>query len=161
MSDDDKHPFVDEEARKSTTIVTKNSIAIPRDQQKYKKSDRAWNWEKIVDLFFPREQSPKRNKYAKIFLRELKDEGEIDSEKLNSFDEWGHEKGLSNLKNNILPKLRRIGVIRYEYLEYRGQREGKQGRRKVVKPARSFTSILDSMANGWAAFESAAYQSNE
>ncbi len=113
MPDDDQHPFVDEEARKSTTIVTKNSFAIPRDEQKFKKSDRAWNWEKIVDLFFPQEQSPKRNKYAKIFLRELKEEGEIDSEKLNNFGEWGHEKGLSNLKNNILPKLRRIGVIQY------------------------------------------------
>lgn len=150
------HPFVDEEARKTSTIVTKNSIAIPRDRQKYKLSDRAWNWEKILDLFFPPEQSPKRNKYAKIFLDELKDEGEIDSEKLNSFDEWGHEKGKSNLKNNILPKLRRLGVIKYEYLEYRDRSEGSQGRRKVIKPATSFTSILDSMANGWAAFESAS-----
>lgn len=154
MSED--HPFVDEEARKTSTIVTKNSIAIPRDTQKFKKSERAWNWEKIVDLFFPHEQSPKRNKYAKIFLRELKEEGEIDSEKLNSFDEWGHEKGKSNLKNNILPKLRRIGVIKYEYLEYRGKNEGKKGRRKLIKPAKSFTSMLDSMANGWAAYESAA-----
>ena len=154
---DDKHPFVDETARKTSTIVTKHSIAIPEDEQKFKKSERAWNWEKMVDLFFPQEQSPKRNKYAKIFLRELKDEGSIDSEKLNAFDEWGHEKGKSNLKNNILPKLRRLGVIKYEYLEYRDAREGSQGRRKVVKPAKSFTSVLDSMANGWAAFESAAY----
>ena len=157
----DDHPFVDEDARKSSTIVTKNSIAIPEDRQKYKLSDRAWNWEKIVDLIFPHEQSPKRNKYAKIFLRELKQEGEIDSEKLNAFPEWGHEKGLSNLKNNILPKLRRLGVIQYEYLEYRDSREGSKGRRKVIKPAKSFTSMLDSMANGWAAFESAAYQSQE
>ena len=157
----DNHPFVDEEARKSRTIVTKHSIAIPEDRQKYRLSDRAWNWEKIVDLFFPQEQSPKRNKYAKIFLRELKKDGEIDSEKLNAFDEWGHKKGKSNLKNNILPKLRRLGVIQYEYLEYRGSKEGSQGRRKVIKPARSFTSILDSIANGWAAFESAAYQSSD
>lgn len=147
--------FIDEAARKSSTIVTKNSVAIPSDQQKYKHSERAWNWEKIVDLFFPEEQSPKRNKYAKIFLDELKQEGEIDSEKLNAFDEWGHEKGKSNLKNNILPKLRRLGIIEYEYTEYRSQREGKQGRTKVVKPSSSFTSRLDSMANGWAAFESA------
>ncbi len=154
----DEHPFVDETARKTSTIVTKNSIAIPRDQKKFKKSQRAWNWEKIVDLFFPEEQSPKRNKYAKIFLRELKDEGEIDSEKLNAFDEWGHEKGKSNLKNKILPKLRRLGVIKYEYLEYRDAREGSKGRRKVIKPSRSFTSILDSMANGWAAYESAAFK---
>lgn len=156
MADEDKHPFVDEAARKSTTIVTKHSIAIPEDEQKFRKSERAWNWEKLVDLFFPQEQSPKRNKYAKIFLRELKEEGEIDSEKLAAFDKWGHEKGKSNLKNNILPKLRRLGVIKYEYLEYRGRKEGDQGRRKVIKPATSFTSILDSMANGWAAFESAA-----
>lgn len=161
MVDDDKHPFVDEAARKSSTIVTKHSIAIPEDQQKFKKSERAWNWEKIVDLIFPHEQSPKRNKYAKIFLRELKAEGSIDSTKLNSFDEWGHEKGKSNLKNNILPKLRRVGIIQYEYLEYRDAKEGSQGRRKVVKPAKSFTSILDSMANGWAAFESAAYQNQD
>jgi len=154
MSDD--HPFVDEEARTSTTIVTKHSIALPLDEQKFRKSDRAWNWEKIVDLFFPHEQSPKRNKYAKIFLRELKEEGQIDSEKLNAFDEWGHEKGKSNLKNNILPKLRRIGVIKYDYVEYRGEREGDKGRRKIIKPASSFTSILDSMVNGWAAFESAS-----
>ncbi len=154
----DEHPFVDEDARKSSTIVTKNSIAIPEDRQKYKLSDRAWNWEKIVDLFFPKEQSPKRNKYAKIFLRELKEEGEIDSEKLNAFDEWGHEKGKSNLKNNILPKLRRLGVIKYEYLEYRDASEGSQGRQKVIKPAKSFSSMLDSMANGWAAFESAAFE---
>lgn len=154
MADD--HPFVDEEARKTSTIVTKHSLAIPEDRQKYKLSDRAWNWEKIVDLFFPEEQSPKRNKYAKIFLEELKQEGEIDSEKLNSFDEWGHEKGKSNLKNNILPKLRRLGVIKYEYLEYRGSGEGSRGRQKVVKPAKSFTSMLDSMANGWAAYESAS-----
>ena len=153
MSD---HPFVDEEARTSTTIVTKGSIALPLDEQKFRKSDRAWNWEKIVDLFFPPEQSPKRSKYAKIFLRELKEEGEIDSEKLNSFDEWGHEKGKSNLKNNILPKLRRIGVIKYDYVEYRGRNEGKKGRRKIIRPASSFTSALDSMANGWAAFESAS-----
>ncbi|MFB6190216.1 MAG: hypothetical protein ABEJ91_01460 [Candidatus Nanohaloarchaea archaeon] len=155
MSD---HPFVDEEARKSSTIVTKHSLAIPEDREKFKLSDRAWNWEKIVDLFFPPEQAAKRNKYAKIFLRELKKEGEIDSEKLNSFDEWGHEKGKSNLKNNILPKLRRLGVIQYEYLEYRDSREGDKGRRKVVKPAKSFTSMLDAIANGWAAFESAAYE---
>lgn len=154
MSDD--HPFVDEEARKTSTIVTKNSIAIPEDRQKYRLSDRAWNWEKIVDLFFPHEQSPKRNKYAKIFLRELKDEGKIDSEKLNAFDEWGHEKGKSNLKNNILPKLRRLGVIKYEYLEYRDSNEGTKGRRKIIKPATSFSSMLDSIANGWAAFESAS-----
>jgi hypothetical protein len=152
MSDND---FIDEEARKSSTIVTKNSFAIPSDQQKYKRSERAWNWEKIVDLFFPQEQSPKRNKYAKIFLEELKKEGEIDSEKLNAFDEWGHEKGKSNLKNNILPKLRRLGIIEYEYTEYRGRNEGKQGRKKIVKPSSSFTSTLDSMANGWSAFESA------
>ncbi|MFB6115630.1 MAG: hypothetical protein ABEK04_05110 [Candidatus Nanohalobium sp.] len=158
MADEEEQPFVDETARKTSTIVTKHSIAIPEDEQKYKKSERAWNWEKIVDLIFPEEQSPKRNKYAKIFLRELKDEGEINSEKLNSFDEWGHEKGKSNLKNNILPKLRRVGMIQYEYLEYRDAREGSKGRRKVIKPAKSFTSILDSMANGWAAFESAAYQ---
>ena len=158
MSSEEDHPFVDETARKTKTIVTKHAIAIPEDEQKYKKSDRAWNWEKIVDLIFPPEQSPKRSEYAKIFLRELKDEGEIDSEKLNSFDEWGHEKGKSNLKNNILPKLRRVGIIQYEYMEYRSQREGAQGRRKIVKPAKSFTSILDSMVNGWAAFESAAYQ---
>ena len=158
MSEDEKHPFVDETARKTSTIVTKHSMAIPEDRQKFRLSDRAWNWEKLVDLFFPEEQSPKRNKYAKIFLEELKDEGEIDSEKLNNFGEWGHEKGKSNLKNNILPKLRRIGIIQYEYLEYRSQREGSQGRKKVVKPAKSFTSVLDSMANGWAAFESAAYQ---
>jgi len=156
MSDD--HPFVDEAARKSSTIVTKHSLAIPEDREKYKLSDRSWNWEKIVDLFFPEEQSPKRNKYAKIFLKELKNEGEIDSEKLNAFDEWGHEKGKSNLKNNILPKLRRLGVIQYEYLEYRDRNEGDKGRRKVIKPARSFTSMLDSIANGWAAFESAAYE---
>jgi len=155
---EEKHPFVDEAARKSTTIVTKHSIAIPEDEKKYKKSQRAWNWEKIVDLFFPVEQSKKRNKYAKIFLEELKKEGKINSEKLNSFDEWGHPKGKSNLKNNILPKLRRLGVIKYEYLEYRGHHEGKKGRRKVVKPARSFSSILDSMANGWAAYESAAME---
>lgn len=155
------HPFVDEEARKSSTIVTKHSIAIPEDEKKYKKSERAWNWENIVDLFFPREQSPKRNKYAKLFLEELKKEGKIDSTKLNNFDEWGHEKGLSNLKNNILPKLRRIGVIKYEYLEYRGSKEGSKGRQKIIKPARSFTSVLDSMANGWAAFESAAYQADD
>jgi hypothetical protein len=153
-----KHPFVDETARKTSTIVTKNSIAIPEDAKKFKRSERAWNWEKIVDLFFPEEQSPRRNKYAKIFLRELKDEGEIDSEKLNAFDEWGHEKGKSNLKNNILPKLRRLGVIKYEYLEYRGQHEGKKGRRKLIKPARKFSSILDSMANGWAAYESSAFE---
>ncbi|MFB6204280.1 MAG: hypothetical protein ABEJ75_01410 [Candidatus Nanohaloarchaea archaeon] len=156
-----EHPFVDEEARKSTTIVTKHSIAIPEDKQKYKRSERAWNWEKIVDLFFPREQSPKRNKYAKIFLRELKEEGSIDSQKLNRFDEWGHEKGKSNLKNFILPKLRRLGVIKYEYLEYRDRREGSQGREKVIKPARSFTSILDSMANGWATYESAAFENTD
>jgi len=155
---EEKHPFVDEEARTSTTIVTKNSIAIPQDTQKYKKSERAWNWEKILDLVFPPEQSPKRAKYAKIFLRELKDEGKIDSEKLNAFDEWGHEKGKSNLKNNILPKLRRLGIIKYDYVEYRGRKEGDQGRRKIVKPARSFTSMLDSMANGWAAFESASME---
>ncbi len=155
---ENKHPFVDEAARKSSTIVTKNSLAIPEDREKYKLSDRAWNWEKIVDLFFPQEQSPRRNKYAKIFLRELKQEGEIDSEKLNSFDEWGHEKGKSNLKNHILPKLRRLGIIQYEYLEYRDRSEGKQGRQKVIKPARSFTSMLDAIANGWAAFESAAYE---
>ncbi len=158
MTEDSKHPFVDEAARKSSTIVTKNSIAIPEDREKYKLSDRAWNWEKIVDLFFPREQSPKRNKYAKIFLRELKDEGEIDSEKLNNFDEWGHEKGKSNLKNKILPKLRRLGVIKYEYLEYRDRSEGNQGRQKVVKPSKTFTSMLDSIANGWAAYESGAYE---
>lgn len=158
MSEDDQHPFVDEAARKSSTIVTKHSLAIPEDREKYKLSDRAWNWEKVVDLFFPHEQSPKRNKYAKIFLRELKKEGRIDSEKLNSFDEWGHEKGKSNLKNNILPKLRRLGVIQYEYLEYRDRKEGKQGRKKLIKPAKSFTSMLDSIANGWAAFESAAYE---
>ena len=152
----EKHPFVDEEARKTSTVVTKHSIAIPEDRQKYKLSDRAWNWEKIVDLFFPHEQSPKRNKYAKIFLRELKNEGEIDSKKLNAFDEWGHEKGKSNLKNNILPKLRRLGVIKYEYLEYRDSAEGDKGRRKIIKPATSFSSMLDSIANGWAAFESAA-----
>lgn len=152
----DDHPFVDETARKTSTIVTKNSIAIPQDTKKFKKSERAWNWEKIVDLFFPHEQSPKRNKYAKIFLRELKEEGEINSEKLNSFDDWGHEKGKSNLKNNILPKLRRLGVIKYEYLEYRSQNEGKKGRRKLIKPSKSFTSMLDSIANGWAAYESAA-----
>ncbi len=157
---EEKHPFVDETARKTSTIVTKHSIAIPEDSKKYKKSERAWNWEKLVDLFFPEEQSPKRNKYAKIFLRELKDEGEIDSEKLNAFDEWGHEKGKSNLKNNILPKLRRLGVIKYEYLEYRDRSEGSQGRHKVIKPARSFSSILDSMANGWAAYESAAFNSD-
>lgn len=155
---ENQHPFVDEEARKSSTIVTKHSLAIPEDREKYKLSDRAWNWEKLVDLFFPEEQSPKRNKYAKIFLQELKKEGEIDSEKLNAFDEWGHEKGKSNLKNNILPKLRRLGVIQYEYLEYRDRSEGKQGRKKVIKPSRSFTSMLDSIANGWAAFESAAYE---
>jgi hypothetical protein len=154
MSED--HPFVDEEARKTSTIVTKHSIALPLDEQKYRRSDRAWNWEKIVDLFFPEEQSPKRNKYAKIFLRELKEEGEIDSEKLNAFDEWGHEKGKSNLKNNILPKLRRLGVIKYEYTEFRGRNEGEKGRTKKVKPCGTFTSILDSMANGWAAFESAS-----
>lgn len=148
----------DPAGRKSSTIVTKHSVAIPEDQGKYPLSERAWNWEKIVDLFFPHEQSPKRNKYAKIFLRELKEEGEISSEKLNSFDEWGHEKGLSNLKNNILPKLRRLGVIQYEYLEHRGKHEGSKGRRKLIKPAKSFTSMLDSLANGWAAFESAAYQ---
>jgi hypothetical protein len=51
-----------------------------------------------------------------------------------------------------------LGVIKYEYLEYRDAKEGTQGRRKVIKPARTFTSILDSMANGWAAFESAAYE---
>ena len=158
MADDEKHPFVDETARKTSTIVTKESIAIPTDTQKYKRSERAWNWEKIVDLFFPEEQSPKRNKYAKIFLRELKEEGEIDSEKLNAFDEWGHEKGKSNLKNKILPKLRRLGVIKYEYLEYRDRSEGSQGRRKVIKPARTFSSILDSMANGWAAYESSAFE---
>ena len=151
----EEHPFVDEEARKTSTIVTKHSIAIPEDRQKYKLSDRAWNWEKIVDLFFPHEQSPKRNKYAKIFLRELKKEGEIDSEKLNAFDEWGHEKGKSNLKNNILPKLRRLGVIKYDYLEYRDSNEGNKGRRKVIKPAKSFSSMLDSIANGCAAYESA------
>lgn len=152
-------PEVDDEVRKSSTVVTKHSIAIPLDDSKFRKSDRAWNWEKIVDLFFPREQSPKRNKYAKIFLRELKEEGEIDSEKLNAFDEWGHEKGKSNLKNNILPKLRRLGVIKYDYVEYRSQREGDQGRQKIVKPCSSFTSVLDSMANGWAAYESASRNS--
>lgn len=153
MSD---HPFIDEEARKSSTIVTKHSMAIPLDKQKFRRSERAWNWEKIVDLFFPEEQSPRRNEYAKIFLRKLKEEGEIDSEMLNSFDEWGHEKGKSNLKNNILPKLRRLGIIKYEYAEYRDRSEGSQGRRKIVKPSSSFTSVLDSMANGWAAFESAS-----
>jgi len=56
MSD---HPFVDEEARKTSTIVTKNSVAIPEDRQKYKLSERAWNWEKIVDLFPPRTVSKK------------------------------------------------------------------------------------------------------
>ncbi len=142
--------------RDNSTIVTKHSVAIPEDESKYKRSERAWNWEKIVDLFFPREQSPKRNKYAKIFLRELKSEGEIDSEKLNSFDEWGHEKGKSNLKNKILPKLRRLGIIKYEYLEYRGSHDGDRGRRKIVKPASTFTSCLESMANGWASFNSAA-----
>jgi hypothetical protein len=153
---EDSHPFVNEEVRTSSTIVTKHSLAIPIDEQKFRKSDRAWDWELIVDLFFPPEQSPRRNEYAKIFLRELKEHGEIDSEKLNAFDDWGHEKGKSNLKNNILPKLRRLGVIKYEYLEYRGQNEGKQGRHKVIKPASSFTSVLDSMANGWSAFESAS-----
>lgn len=153
MSD---HPFVDEEVRDNSTIVTKHSIAIPEDESKYKRSERAWNWEKIVDLFFPKEQSPKRNRYAKIFLEELKEEGEIDSEKLNNFDEWGHEKGKSNLKNKILPKLRRLGIIKYEYLEYRGRNEGSKGRHKVIKPSSSFTSALDSIANGWASFNSAA-----
>jgi hypothetical protein len=152
----DEHPFIDEEARKSSTIVTKHSLAIPTDKQKYRKSERAWNWEKIVDLFFPEEQSPARNKYAKIFLKKLKEQGEIDSEMLNSFDEWGHEKGKSNLKNNILPKLRRLGIIKYEYQEYRDRNEGKQGREKIVKPSSSFTSTLDSLANGWVAFESAS-----
>ncbi|MFB6244794.1 MAG: hypothetical protein ABEJ03_00425 [Candidatus Nanohaloarchaea archaeon] len=147
---------VDDEVRKSSTVVTKHSIAIPLDESKYRKSERAWNWEKIVDLFFPKEQSPRRNKYAKIFLRELKEEGEIDSQKLNAFDEWGHEKGKSNLKNKILPKLRRLGVIKYDYTEYRGRNEGEKGREKIVRPATSFTSVLDSMANGWAAYESAA-----
>jgi hypothetical protein len=155
---EEEHPFVDETARKTSTVVTKHSVAIPEDRQKYKLSERAWNWEKIVDLIFPQEQSPRRNKYAKIFLRELKKEGEIGSSKLNSFDEWGHEKGLSNLKNKILPKLRRLGIIQYEYMEYRDSGESSKGRRKVIKPAKSFTSMLDSMANGWAAFESAAYQ---
>lgn len=152
----DERNFPDTKARSTSTIVTKNSIAIPLDEQKYKRSERAWNWEKIVDLFFPEEQSPRRNKYAKIFLRELKEEGEIGSEKLNAFDEWGHEKGKSNLKNNILPKLRRIGVIEYEYTEYRSQREGDKGRHKVIKPSTKFSSVLDSIANGWAAFESAS-----
>jgi len=133
-------------------------MAIPENEQKYRKSERAWNWEIIVDLFFPYEQSPKRNKYAKMFLQELRDEGEIDSEKLNSFDEWGHEKGLSNLENNILPKLRRLGVIKYDYTEFRGQGESNKGRQKIVKPAKSFTSVLESMANGWAAYESSARQ---
>lgn len=148
--------FPDEQARSTSTIVTKNSIAIPLDEQKYRRSERAWNWEKIVDLFFPPEQSPRRNEYAKIFLRELKEDGEIDSEKLNSFDEWGHPKGKSNLKNKILPKLRRVGVIEYEYTEYRGQHEGKRGRHKKVKPSSKFTSMLDSVANGWSAYESAS-----
>jgi len=76
--------------------------------------------------FSPKNSRLNENKYAKKFLRELRDEGEIDSEKLNAFDEWGHEKGKSNLKNKILPKLRRLGVIKYEYLEYRGQHEGKK-----------------------------------
>ena len=160
MAEED-HPFADATARKTSTIVTKHSIAVPEDEQKFRKSERAWNWEKIVDLIFPGEQSPKRNRYAKIFLRELKDEGSINSEKLNAFDEWGHEKGKSNLKNNILPKLRRIGIIQYEYIEYRGEREGSKGRRKIIKPAKSFTSILDSMANGWSTFESAAYQNHD
>jgi hypothetical protein len=149
---------LDEDTRSNPTIVTKHSVAIPENQQKFRRSERAWNWELLVDLFFPHEQSPKRNEYAKTFLRELKDEGEIGSRKLNRFDEWGHEKGLSNLKNNILPKLRRLGVIKYDYKESRGQGDSDKGREKIVRPAKSFTSILDSMANGWAAYESSARQ---
>jgi hypothetical protein len=148
----------DKALRKTSTIVTKKSMSLPLDESKYKKSRQAWNWEKIVDLIFPSEQSPKRNKYAKTFLHELKEEGSIDSEKLNNFDQWGHKKGQSNLVNYILPKLRRAGIIKYEYTEYRGTREGDKGRKKIVKPAEGFTSMLESILGGWSAYESRAFE---
>lgn len=53
---DKKHPFVDETARKTSTIVTKNSIAIPEDT-KNSKDQREPGTGRKLSTYFSRRNS--------------------------------------------------------------------------------------------------------
>ncbi len=107
--------------------------------------DSPWRIDDVIDFIFPKKYQPKYNEVATRFMRAVMVREVTTSREINQFlTSNGYSK--ATLENVIIPKLKRIGMLK-------GRREitarMRRGRPLLLAPSIVFTTYLNKIGQTW------------
>ena len=130
-------------AIKSRGIPSQDAVYLPAiDSQVIKKrggyEKSRWELEHVLDHVFPSEFQETYNHVAYHLMKEVLEKGSLSGEDLSNFiKERGFSK--STVYNRVIPKLRRVGLIKRQRF----------GKTIHIEPSNSFSKYVGKIASEW------------
>jgi len=121
-----------------------DDIRKRRDDWKYHKKVRL-ELPQLIQIVFPKYFQPKYHEIALNFMHILLEKGELrgaDTAKFISENNYSK----ATIYNVILPRLRKVGMIRTEREEFAQQRSRQKYYRKIIQPSKQFSIFFGKIA---------------
>ena len=123
------------------------SKEIRKFEEGEKPTRNVWSLEEILNFVFPKQYQETYHKIAVDFLSLLMDELVIEGKQISAFLS-SHNYSKATFYNRVLPKLKRIGMVKVE----RGlTKEGKPSKTLRVSLSKTFGNYMLKIADSWLA----------
>lgn len=109
-----------------------------------------WNLEELMNFVFPKKYQPTYNDIALKFMNKLMTNAKLEGKELSSFVK---ENSISKATfyNRVLPRLKRIGLIKVERETISPQHSKRKYRPMVVSLSKTFGNYLNKIGESWLA----------
>ena len=110
----------------------------------------AWNIEEVVNFVFPEKYQEKYHEIALSFLKFLLEKGSLSGEDIGSFV-LTHGMSKATFYNRVLPRLRRIGMIKVERQTLIALESKRKFRPMSISLSKTFGNYLSKIGDSWLA----------
>jgi hypothetical protein len=110
----------------------------------------AWNLEEVVNFVFPSRYQQKYHEVALNFLRLLVERTQLNGEEIGSFVS-AHGISKATFYNRVLPRLRRIGMVKVERQTLIALESRRKFRPMTIALSKTFGNYLTKIGDSWLA----------
>ncbi len=109
-----------------------------------------WSLDELVNFIFPAKYQPKYNKIALKFLDELASRQKLEGREISAFLRT-NSISKATFYNRVLPRLKRIGVVKVERETISPERSKQKYRPMMISLSKTFGNYLTKIGESWLA----------
>lgn len=122
-----------------------DDIRKRRNQWQYHKKVRL-ELDHLIQIIFPKEYQPKYNDMAIRFMQFLLEKGQLKGKDTGSFISKNNF-SKATFYNIILPRLKKVGMIRLAREEFNVSKDKQKYYRKIIEPSKQFSIFFQKLAD--------------